>query len=532
MLNLQNIKYIHPNKNLLFDSISLSLNTCEKVALIGKNGSGKSSLLKIITGHLKASEGELLIQVEPYYVPQIYGQFNHFTIAQALGVDKKIEALTAILKGDLSELNYTILTDDWTIEERCMMALKEWKLDDLNLNQKLESLSGGQKTKVFLAGMTIHQSKFILLDEPSNHLDIEGRELLYQFIKNTSATLLIVSHDRKLLNLLEKVLELNSEGIEVYGGNYDFYLEQKEIRRNALESNLFHQEKELRKAKEKERESLERKQKLDNRGKAKHEKAGVARIMLNTLKNKAENSSSKLKEVHSERIAGINKDLYELRAQLPENDKMKVNFHQSSIHKGKILVEAKKLNIKFSEEFLWSHDLDFHIRSAERIVLTGLNGSGKTSLIHIITNKLKPSKGSLQLVNFSKIYIDQDYSILNNKLSVYDQAQYFNDSALLEHEVKIRLHRFLFDKNEWDESVNVLSGGEKMRLTLCCLSLSKQAPDLIILDEPTNNLDIQNVGILTRAIKEYEGTLIVVSHDEVFLNEIKIDRSIELPNLR
>lgn len=530
MLNLQNIQYIHPNKNLLFDSISLSLNTHEKAALIGKNGSGKSSLLNIIAGSLIPSAGQRLLQTEPYYVPQIYGQYNHYTIAQALGVDKKIDALTSILEGDLSELNYTILSDDWTIEERCMMALKDWRLYNLSLNQKLESLSGGQKTKVFLAGITIHQSTFILLDEPSNHLDSEGRELLYEFIQNTSASLLVVSHDRKLLNLLDKVFELNSEGIEVFGGNYDFYTEQKEIRRNALDNNFFHQEKELRKAKEKERESMERKQKLDNRGKAKHEKAGVARIMLNTLKNNAENSSSKLKGVHSEKIAGINKELQELRTQLPENDKMKINFQQSPLHKGKVLVQAKGLNLRFTDEFLWAHDLDFQIRSAERIVLTGLNGSGKTSLIQMIMNKLKPSKGSLQFVNCSKIYIDQEYSILNNTISVYDQAQYFNDSALLEHEVKIRLHRFLFDKEDWDKSVNVLSGGEKMRLMLCCLSLSKQAPDIIILDEPSNNLDIQNIEILTNAINEYTGTLIVVSHDEVFLKEINIERSIELSN--
>ena len=294
MLILQNISYTHPSKDLLFSDINLTVNNHEKTALIGNNGVGKSTLLKIIASELQPSSGQINIDAEPYYVPQIFGQFNHLTIAQALRIEGKLNALKDILNGNTSEENFNLLNDDWTIEDRCKEALNFWQLDGLDLSQKMETLSGGQKTKVFLAGISIHQPELVLLDEPSNHLDVSGRQLLYSFIKSTKSTLIVVSHDRKLLNLLDTICELSKHGVKVYGGNYDFYKEQKQIENNALSQDIQSKEKELRKAKEKERETLERQQKLDSRGKGKQEKAGVARIMLNTLRNNAENSTSKV----------------------------------------------------------------------------------------------------------------------------------------------------------------------------------------------------------------------------------------------
>ncbi|RZL19535.1 MAG: ABC-F family ATP-binding cassette domain-containing protein, partial [Pedobacter sp.] len=198
MLILQNISYTHPNKDLLFENINLILNNYEKAALIGNNGVGKSTLLKIIAQELNVTNGQLKTAASPYYIPQIFGQYNHLTIAQALKIDLKLNALNEILAGNLNEENYAALNDDWTIEQRCNTALDYWKLSNLSLSQKMETLSGGQKTKVFLAGLIIHQPEFILLDEPSNHLDLEGRKLLYDFIETTTSTLMVVSHDRIL----------------------------------------------------------------------------------------------------------------------------------------------------------------------------------------------------------------------------------------------------------------------------------------------------------------------------------------------
>lgn len=528
MLFLQNLTYTHPNKDLLFDNINLTINRQDKIALIGNNGAGKSTLLKIMAGVLQPSGGVIHADATPYYVPQLFGQFNDITIARALQIEDKLKALREILDGNVSEENMTLLDDDWTIEERCKEALIHWGLEELSLTQKMETLSGGQKTKVFLAGIAIHQPEIVLLDEPSNHLDRSGRELLYEFIQATSSTLIVVSHDRKLLNLLDSVCELSKRGITVYGGNYDFYAEQKLIESNALDQDIRSKEKALRKAKETERETAERQQKLDARGKKKQEKAGLPTISMNTLRNNAEKSTSRIKGVHAEKVDAISQGLNELRKELPDMDKMKLGFDNSTLHRGKILFTAKDINYGYGEQLLWKEPLNIQITSGERIALKGLNGSGKTTLINIILGKFEPGSGTVNRADNRTVYIDQDYSLIDNGINVYEQAQRFNFSLLQEHEVKTRLARFLFTKDYWDKPCSALSGGEKMRLMLCCLTISNQTPDIIVLDEPTNNLDIQNIEILTAAVNDYKGTLIVVSHDEYFLEQINVVRVIEL----
>jgi ATPase subunit of ABC transporter with duplicated ATPase domains len=521
MLIIQDITYTHSNKDLLFDKINLTVNKHDKIALIGNNGTGKSTLLKIIAGILSPSAGIVHCDSKLYYIPQIFGQFNELTLAQAIGINEKLRALSEIVSGNVTEENMTMLDDDWTIEERCEEALSRWKLEDISLTQKMETLSGGQKTKVFLAGISIHQPEIILMDEPSNHLDMDGRALLYEFIQSARNAMIVVSHDRKLLNMLDSVCELSNKGITVYGGNYDFYFEQKQIEKTALAEDIRSKEKALRKAKEIERETLERQQRRTVRGKKQQKKEGTPKVMMDKLKNDAERSTARLRDVHAEKNESIAHELTELRKEMSNIDSMKFGFDNSSLHIGKILVAAENINFSYDDKPpLWQQPLSFRIKSGDRIALRGANGSGKTTLIKIILSELQPNLGTIYRADNKAVYIDQDYSLIDNQLTVYAQSQKFNTSGLQEHDIKIRLNRFLFVKDDWDKSCNVLSGGEKMRLMLCCLTISNRAPDIIVLDEPTNNLDIQNIEILTAAINEYRGTLIVVSHDSYFLEQI------------
>jgi ATPase subunit of ABC transporter with duplicated ATPase domains len=207
---------------------------------------------------------------------------------------------------------------------------------------------------------------------------------------------------------------------------------------------------------------------------------------------------------------------------------MKFGFDNSALHKGKVLFAAQNINFCYGTQPLWPENLNFQITSGERVALNGLNGSGKTTLIKLILGNLEPQTGSIYRAENKSVYIDQDYSLIHNNPNVYEHAQLFNASSLPEHEIKIRLHRFLFTKDDWDKPCSALSGGERMRLILCCLTLNNQSPDLIVLDEPTNNLDIQNTEILTAATNEYQGTLLVISHDETFLKEINVKRIISL----
>jgi ATPase subunit of ABC transporter with duplicated ATPase domains len=538
MLILQGVTYAHPNGDLLFSNLSLSINKNEKVALIGNNGAGKSTLLKILEGTIRPSRGIVRSVSKPYYVPQVVGQFNHLTVSEALHVDAKRKALNKILQGDVSEDTLAALDNDWTIEERCREAFSHWNVG-VALHDNMSTLSGGQKTKVFLAGIHIHQPEIVLMDEPSNHLDVESRNILYKYVTTTNHSFVVVSHDRTLLNLLDITHELNKYGVTLYGGNYDFYSQQKQIEREALQHELNSKEKALRKAKEIERETLERQQKLDARGKRKQEKAGLPTIMINTLRNNAERSTAKIKDVHAEKLNNISSELSNLRKQVSATSKMKLDLNSSSLHKGKVLMRATNINFAFrpkpasdiqqaSERPLWRQNLTFEIRSADRVAIHGPNGSGKTTLIKLILGELDPTIGTIERAPFRSVYIDQDYLLINNELTVFAQMQKYNHDALEEHELKIRLNRFLFRKDEWDKPCSSLSGGEKMRLMLCSLMVANQMPDMIVLDEPTNNLDLENVEILTKAINEYEGTLIVVSHDEKFLEEVGVEMRLTL----
>ncbi len=523
----QKITYIHPDNQVLFKGIDLTINKGQKVALVGNNGSGKSTFLRILARTLQAQEGEIIYPTPPYYVPQHFGQYDNLTVAQALRIDGKLEALRAITKGDVSLSNFNTLADDWTIEERSLAALHAWDLEHILLSQPMRTLSGGEKTKVFLSGIEIHQPSILLLDEPTNHLDRRSREKLYDFITSCRITLLVVSHDRTLLNLLSSIAELSVGGITLYGGNYDFYKEQKEQEQASMQEKLEAKEKELRRVRKTAREVAERKQKHESRGKKQSIQKGIPKIMMGALKENAEKSASKLKEVHEDKMENLANELKQMRSSLPNLQGMKLDFSASGLHEGKILVTAKEINFGYAEASdLWPSPMSFQIKSGERWLIQGDNGSGKTTLLKLITGRLSPRRGSLIRADFSSIYIDQEYSIVRNDRTVYEQAQAFNERHFQEHEIKTLLNRFLFPHDTWEKSCGKLSGGEKMRLAFCCLMISNQAPDLFILDEPTNNLDIQSIEIITSMVRAYRGTILLISHDAYFIRELGIHQII------
>ncbi|WP_394334314.1 ATP-binding cassette domain-containing protein [Spirosoma aerolatum] len=340
--------------------------------------------------------------------------------------------------------------------------------------------------------------------------------------------MLVVSHDRVLLNLLDTTLELSKSGIEVFGGNYDFYREQKEGKLNALQAQLDENTKSLRQAQQRARDLSEQRQKQESRGKAQGKTQSLPRIIAGGRKSQAEQSTAKLKDIQNEKLTDLSDNLKQIRSQIQDYQILKIDLYPSDLHRGKILVEAQNINVAFGEEMLWSSPLSFQIRSGDRVRISGMNGSGKTTVIKLITGVLQPSTGSLYRADFWYIYIDQEYSLIDKQLTVYEQLKHYNSRHLLESELKMMLYRFQFSRETWDRNCNELSGGESMKLTLCCLVVSTNAPDLLILDEPTNNLDIQSQEVLTSTVKDFSGSIVVISHDQYFIDTIRIESTIAL----
>ena len=541
-ISIQQISYIHPDKEVLFSDLNFAISKGQKLGLVGNNGCGKSTLLQIIAGQLSPSSGVIVRPDDLYYIPQHFGQYDSLTIAQALQIERKQQALHAILAGDVSNENFTILNDDWNIEERSIAALDLWGLGQFTLSYPMNLLSGGEKTRVFLAGMDIHHPSVILMDEPTNHLDSSGRQRLYDWVEKYRSTLLVVSHDRTLLNLLPEICELEKHQINYYGGNYEFYKEQKTLMQEALQQRIEEKEKALGIARKVARETAERRDKQNVRGEKSNIRKGVPRIVLNALQGKSEKSTSKLTGVHQEKAEKLTNERNQLRGSLSPTAALKTDFNSSSLHTGKILVTAKEINFSYhsnsitndiqensiSKQQLWQAPVSFQLKSGDRLRIEGANGSGKTTLLKLITGQLQPQEGTLTRTDFSYVYLNQEYSIIDDRNSILEQAYAFNSRNLPEHEIKIILNRYLFPASEWDKSCRKLSGGEKMRLAFCCLMISNNTPDMFILDEPTNNLDIQSIEIITATIKNYAGTVIAISHDNYFIQEIGVEQCILL----
>ena len=354
--------------------------------------------------------------------------------------------------------------------------------------------------------------------------------------------MLVISHDRTLLNQLPAICELSSQGLTYYSGNYDFYKKQKTLQQNALTQQLEEKQKALRLARKVAREVEERKAKQNVRGEKASIKKGIPRILMGGLKNNAENSSSRLSSIHAEKAEKLQTEMAGIKSSLPQTDKLKTDFNASHLHVGKVLVKAKDVNFHYPSlaaspmettrpeavKELWSSSLTFQLRSGDRLSLKGKNGSGKTTLLKLIMGELHPTGGVMERADFTSVYLDQEYSLVRNERSVLQQAEAFNHRHLPEHEMKTILNRYLFPHDVWNKPCSKLSGGEKMRLSFCCLMIADNTPDMFILDEPTNNLDIESIEIITATIRDYAGTVIAISHDREFLKDTGIEREILL----
>ncbi len=338
-----------------------------------------------------------------------------------------------------------------------------------------------------------------------------------------------VSHDRALLDLLPATCELTAAGIRLYGGNYDFYREQRSIEEQALADRIEAERTALRAARRRAREVCERQERRIAQGERNKSKAGQARILVNARGAQAQNSAARLRDRHASIVDEAQRRLAELCGRQTQRRELHIDFDDADLHAGKRLIRAEGVNFAYAGgDPLWPRPLDLEIRSGDRVHLTGDNGSGKTTLVRLLLGELTPTAGGVERAGFSAVYLDQECGALDASLSVRAMAERCNGQHLSDHEIGIRLDRALFPHGTWDKPCRTLSGGERMRLRLCCMMLSDSMPDLMVLDEPTNNLDTASLAILTDTIRDYRGTLLVISHDDRFACEIGATSVVEL----
>jgi ATPase subunit of ABC transporter with duplicated ATPase domains len=530
-IKLNNITYSHADKEKLFSNLSLSVSD-NKTALIGDNGTGKTTLLKIIAGEANPDSGNIIREGNIVFFPQDFSIYNNKTVAEVLYVKEKLVSLEKILSGNSSEADYEILNDEWDLNERITEIFSEAKLEAISLDRKFDTLSGGEKSRLLFASLLLNKPDFALLDEPTNHLDYESRNILYSLIKQYKRGLLVVSHDRELLNLLDEIIELSSKGIRTYGGNFEFYKEQKRIETEAAHNTYDALNLQYTKSIKEKNAVLEKQAKRSAAGKKKLESGSIPRIAKKKLQDNSMKTISRLKNSHSQKTEEIKNKLSQAKENLENENSIIIDTSSLHIPTKKKILDVTDLNFKFheTENYLWKEDISFGISGNERWSISGINGCGKTVLLKLITGELIPSEGQINRHNSSIAFLDQNVDILERELTVYENLKKYSDknseTKISEHELRIKLARFLFRGADAFKKVKYLSGGEKMRAGIACILASGNSPELLILDEPSNNLDLKSLEELTSAINQYNSALLIVSHDKQFLDDLKIEKEL------
>ncbi|MFI1658231.1 ABC-F family ATP-binding cassette domain-containing protein [Streptomyces sp. NPDC020472] len=522
-----NLSFTWPDDTPVFDDLSFSVPS-GRTGLVAPNGSGKSTLLKLIAGELKPATGTVSVDGILGHLPQSLPLTGNLTVAEVLGIAGVIRALDAVESGDVAEEHFATIGDDWDIEERTRAQLDRLGLPDLALDRSLSTLSGGQVVSLGLAAQLLRRPDVLLLDEPTNNLDLEARHKLYDVLSDFSGCLLLVSHDRALLDRMERVAELGSGELRLYGGDFTAYEEAVRVEQEAAEKNVRNAEQELKREKREMQQARERADRRASNAAKNLKSAGLPRIFAGNMKRGAQEAAGRAGQMHASRVSEAKARLDEAGRALREEQRLTLELPDTRVPVGRNLFLGEGMQVRLGDGDAFAPGgVDLAVRGPERIALTGPNGAGKTTLMRLITGDLAPDSGEIKRNGGRIAYLSQRLDLLDPDLTV---AENFARSAPARPEAERMnlLARFLFRGPRAHLPVGVLSGGERLRATLACVLCAEPAPQLLLLDEPTNNLDLVGVGQLESALDSYQGAFLVVSHDERFLTEIGVDRWLRL----
>jgi len=521
-ITLSQISWSAPDGRPLFSNLDLSIGS-ERTGLVGRNGVGKTTLLKLACGDIQPHSGTISVSGSLGVLRQSVQVASDETVGDLFGVT---DALAILHRAEAGEATADELASaDWTLEARMAAALNRTGLD-VAAQTPLAALSGGQRTRAGLAALVFTEPDFLLLDEPTNNLDREGREAVIGLISGWRAGAIIISHDRELLESVDAVVELTTRSATRYGGNWSHYRERKALELAAAQHDLTEAEKRMAEVARKAQATVERQAHRDSTGRKMAAKGGIPRIMLGGMKERSETTGGDNARLAERRRAQALEEAKAAREKIEILQPLSVTLPPTGLPAGKIVLRMDDVTSGYQPGDPVIRDLSFDVTGPERIAVTGPNGSGKTTLLALITGELEPWAGTVAVMTAFTI-LDQKVSLLDPSASIRDNFRRINPLSD-ENTCRAALARFMFRADAALQTVSTLSGGQLLRAGLACV-LGSAPPPLLILDEPTNHLDIDSIAAVEAGLRAYDGALLVVSHDETFLESIGIERRLELP---
>jgi ATPase subunit of ABC transporter with duplicated ATPase domains len=513
---LSNVSFAWPDGEPAISGISGSF-TSGRTGLVGSNGAGKSTLFRLIAGELTPTAGSITVNGDVGYLSQSVTWRDSTTIAHLLGIAPILDAIRAVEAGDVDERHFDTIGDDWDIEARADEQLRQIGFTAADLDRNASQLSGGEVMLIAITGLRVRRLPITLLDEPSNNLDRDAKAQLAQLLDSWPGTLVVVSHDLELLDRMDNTAELYEGRLTVFGGPYTAWKESLDRQQAAAVLSAQAAEHAVKMERRQRAETESKLAKRAKSAKTANENKRGSKILMNGLASRAENSAGKLRTGLDDRLDAAKIKREETAARIRPDQKISVQLPDPDVPAGRRIAELHGTNRSII------------IQGPERVAVVGPNGIGKSTLLETLLHARTPQPGCAHgILHTDRVgYLSQRLNGLDEQATALENIRAVAPDVSDAH-IRNQLGRLLIKGNNVNRPVTTLSGGERFRVSLARLLFADPPAQLLILDEPTNNLDMVSVDQLVDALQAYRGAILLVSHDDRFLARLDLTTTLTL----